>query len=123
MVRRLTHDRLIRLCHLDYNREMALVAVHTDATGPHVWGVSRYYFDPETGSAEFAVTVADPYQGRGLGRHLMQRLIEVARDRGVKRLTGLVLRENGPMLDLLRHLGFTAAPTDDPNVVEAVLEL
>jgi acetyltransferase len=123
MVKQLTHDRLIRLCHLDYNREMALVAVHTDDHGPHIWGVSRYYYDPETGAAEFAVTVADPYQGRGLGDHLLRRLIEVARDRGVKRLTGLVLRENRPMLELLRHLGFTVAPADDANAVEVVLEL
>jgi acetyltransferase len=123
LVKHLTRDRLIRLCHLDYNREMALVAVHTDENGPHIWGVSRYYFDPETGSAEFALLVADPYQGRGLGHHLMQRLIEVAKDRGVKRLTGLVLRENRPMLDLLRPLGFTATPSDDPTTVEAVLEL
>jgi acetyltransferase len=123
MVKHLTHDRLIRLCHLDYNREMALVAVHTDERGPHIWGVSRYYFDPETGSAEFALLVADPYQGRGLGQHLMRRLIEVAKDRGVKRLTGLVLRENRPMLELLRGLGLTATPSDDPAAVEAVLEL
>jgi acetyltransferase len=123
MVKLLTHDRLIRLCHLDYNREMALVAVHTDATGPHIWGVSRYYYDPETGSAEFALLVADPYQGRGLGQHLMRRLLEVARDRGVRRLTGLVLRENRPMLELLRALDFTATPSDDPAAVEVVLEL
>jgi acetyltransferase len=123
MVKQLTHDRLIRLCHLDYNREMALAAVHTDATGPHIWGVSRYYNDLEAGSAEFSLLVADPYQGRGLGWHLMQRLIGVAKDRGVKRLAGLVLQENRPMLKLLGELGFTTAPAEDPNAVEAVLEL
>ena len=85
--------------------------------------MSRYYLDPETGSAEFALVVADPFQGHGLGRHLMEWLIYVARDRGVRRLVGLVLRENRPMLELLRSLGFTAAPSDEPTAVEAVLEL
>jgi acetyltransferase len=123
MVRHLTRDRLIRLCHLDYNREMALVAVSEDAAGPHILGVSRYYCEPETGSAEFAVVVSDPNQGRGLGHHLMERLIAIARDRGVKRLTGLVLCENRPMLDLIQHLGFSTGPTSDPTTVEVVLEL
>lgn len=123
MVKHLSRDRLIRLCHLDYNREMALVAVREDATGPHILGVSRYGCEPGTGDAEFAVVVADPHQGQGLGHHLMERLIAVARDSGVKRLTGLVLRENRPMLDLLGHLGFTIGPAPESAEVEAVLEL
>jgi acetyltransferase len=123
MVKHLSRDRLIRLCHLDYNREMALVAVREDATGPHILGVSRYHQEPETGRAEFAVVVSDPNQGRGLGHHLMERLIAVARDRGVKRLTGLVLCENQPMLELLRNFGFTFQPAEDATTVEGVLEL
>ena len=123
MVRHLLCDRLIRLCHLDYNREMALVAVHEDATGPHILGVSRYSRDPETGDAEFAVVVSDPNQGRGLGHHLMERLIVVARERGVTRLTGIVLRDNQPMLELLAHLRFKVEPTDDPTTVEAIMDL
>src|SRR5262249_41985981 len=103
LVKELTRDRLIRLCHLDYDREMALAAVRDDATGPHVLGVSRYYLDPETESAEFALVVADPYQGLGLGRHLMERLIAAARDCGVRRLTGVVQADNRPMLDLVGH--------------------
>jgi acetyltransferase len=102
---------------------MALVAVREDATGPHILGVSRYSCDPETGAAEFAVVVSDPNQGRGLGHHLMERLIAVARDRGVKRLTGLVLSDNQPMLDLLQNLGFSTVPIPDPTTVEAVLDL
>jgi acetyltransferase len=123
MVKHLTRDRLIRLCHLDYDREMALVAVRSDAAGPHILGVSRYYYDPETGAAEFALVVADPYQGHGLGHHLMSRLIDVAKDRGVRRLIGLVLRENRTMLELLQALGFTVTPADDPDAVEAALVL
>jgi acetyltransferase len=123
LVKELTRDRLIRLCHLDYDREMALAAVRDDATGPHVLGVSRYYLDPETESAEFALVVADPYQGLGLGHHLMERLIAAARDCGVRRLTGVVQADNRPMLDLVGHLGFIVASSDEPNAVEVVLEV
>ena len=75
------------------------------------------------GAAWRHFVVTDPWQGRGLGSHLMQRLIEVARQRGVKRLIGTVLRENTPMLTLAGELGFTVRPTSESAVVEAVLEL
>jgi acetyltransferase len=124
MVRRLSRDNLIRLCHLDYDREMALVAVERDVQGrQHILGVSRYYLHPATATAEFAVVVSDRRQGQGLGWHLMHRLIDVARQRGVKRLMGLVLRENAAMLKMVAELGFTTRPTDDANVVEVTLDL
>jgi acetyltransferase len=124
LVKSLTRDSLIRLCHLDYAREMALVAERRDE-GSHaqILGVSRYYMHPETRAAEFAVVVTDQYQGQGLGEHLMQRLIEVARDRGVKKLIGLVLRDNAGMLTLARQLGFTPPRERENDVVEVTLEL
>src|SRR5262249_16835726 len=123
LVKRLSRDSLIRLCHLDYDREMALVAVRRDEKGPHIMGVSRYYLDPETGTAEFAVVVGDPWQGHGLGWHLMQRLIEVAQQRGVRRLVGSVLRENQSMLQMARELGFTVQSTVEDAVVEVVRDI
>jgi acetyltransferase len=104
LVKTLSRDSLIRLCHLDYDREMALAAVAAD--GSKMLGVSRYYLRPETGEAEFALVVNDAYHRQGLGRHLMERLITVARERGVRKLTGLVLAENAPMLELVKSLGF-----------------
>jgi acetyltransferase len=123
LVKTLSRDSLIRLCHLDYEREMALVGIRRDEQGPHLVGVSRYYLDPETGEAEFAVVVGDPWQGRGLGYHLMERLIAVARERGVKRLAGSVLRENAPMLQMVREFGFVERPSAEPGVAEVVLDL
>lgn len=124
LVRTLSRDSLIRLCHLDYDRELALVAVMRDAQGcPHIMGVSRYYLQPDTGDAEFALVVGDAWQGKGLGRHLLQRLIDVARERGVRRLSGLVLRENRPMLQLVEKLGFAIETTTDPVAVRAALDL
>ncbi len=118
MVKTLSRDSLIRLCHLDYDREMALIAVRETATGPEALGVSRYYLTPETGEAEFALVVGDAHQRQGLGRHLLARLIEVAKERGVKKLAGQVLRENAPMLALTASLGFGPPQTLSPDVVK-----
>jgi acetyltransferase len=123
MVKHLTRDSLIRLCHLDYDREMALAATWRDEKGqPHIVGVSRYYLHPETGVAEFAVIISDRWQGKGLGWHLMERLITVARQRGVKKLLGVVLRENAPMLKMARELGFVEQPGLE-STIEVVLDL
>jgi acetyltransferase len=123
MIKRLTHESLIRLCHLDYDREMALVGVQHANGEPAILGVSRYYLDPETGAAEFAVAVGDPWQGQGLGNYLMRRLIDVARQNGVRRLVGQVLQENAGMLRLVKGLGFSVCLGVDPTVVESVLDL
>jgi acetyltransferase len=119
MVKTLSRESLIRLCHLDYSREMALVAERNH----EIIGVSRYYMNPQTQSAEFAIVVSDASQGQGLGDHLMRRLIVVARERGVQRLTGSVLRENHPMLALAKELGFHETPSRDPGVVQVALDL
>jgi acetyltransferase len=124
MVKTLSRDSLIRLCHLDYAREMALVAEHKKADGkPEIIGVSRYYMNPQTRSAEFAVIVQDAYQGEGLGQHLMERLIAVARERGVRRLVGGVLRENHRMQALAKDLGFRESNSSDRDAAQVVLDL
>ncbi|MFQ3650014.1 MAG: GNAT family N-acetyltransferase [Gemmataceae bacterium] len=123
LVKTLTRESLVRLCHLDYDREMALIAVESTDRGPRCLGVSRYYLDPETGAAEFAVVVGDAHQRQGLGRHLLSRLVEIARDRGVMRLEGQVLAENAPMLALTASLGFVVQPSNDSEVVRVVRDL
>jgi acetyl coenzyme A synthetase (ADP forming)-like protein len=123
MVKTLSRESLIRLCHLDYDREMALAAVLHENGEPYLLGVSRYYLNPETGEAEFALVVSDAYQRQGLGRHLMQRLIDIARERGVERLVGQVLAENTPMLHLMQSLGFSAPALVENNVVRVELDL
>lgn len=123
LVRVLSRDSLIRLCHLDYDRELALVAVDQQGDSPRLAGVSRYYLRPDTGDAEFALVIGDAWQRRGLGTHLMRRLIAIARERGVKRLVGQILAENNLMLQLVGQLGFRAEPTKDPSVVRAILDL
>jgi acetyltransferase len=121
MVKTLSRESLIRLCHLDYDREMALTAVLHEDGEPRLLGVSRYYLKPETGTAEVALVVSDAYQRQGLGRHLMLRLIDIARERGVQRLVGQVLAENAPMLHLMQSLGFSSPVIIENNVMRVEL--
>jgi acetyltransferase len=123
LVKTLSHESLVRLCHLDYDREMALAAVQGEGPAAQIIGVSRYYLHPETGQAEFALVVGDAHQRQGLGRHLLTRLIDIARERGVRRLVGEILRENGPMLALTASLGFSEPRTLEAGVVEVGLDL
>jgi acetyltransferase len=107
-MRELSHALAARLSHLDYGREMALVAQHDGMT----LGVARYSADPDR-SAEFAVAVRSDWHGRGVGYLLMARLIEVAQQSGIGELVGMVLHGNKPMLDMCRKLGFSVTP--EPN--------
>ncbi|MFM7149020.1 MAG: GNAT family N-acetyltransferase [Gemmataceae bacterium] len=118
LVKTLSRDSLIRLCHLDYDREMALAAVDHSGEKPRILGVARYYSQPETGEAEFAVVVEDAYQRQGIGRHLLSRLMTIAKERGVTKLQGQILRENAPMLSLTSSLGFGPPQTVENDVVQ-----
>ena len=103
---------LARFTLIDYEREMALVALQGEA----IVGVARYTLNPGGRSAEFALLVADAVAGQGLGRRLMEALMAVAREQGLAQLDGLVLRHNDAMLKLVRGLGFAVqAYEDDPD--------
>ena len=116
----LTPSMLARFTQVDYDRELALVAVSVDEKGGESFaGVARYIANPDRESAEFAVVVADPWQGRGVGRLLMERLTAAARRRGLARLVGTVLRENPSMLRFTAALGFTVR--DDPGDADQVI--
>lgn len=123
-LKELTPAMLARFTQVDYDRDMALVAVVPDGTSEREIGVCRYVLNPDGASCEFAIVVAEAWQGRGLGRHLMTRLLAIARERGIERMTGQVLLANPRMLDLLAKLGFTlTASRDAPELKEAALVL
>jgi acetyltransferase len=108
---------LARLTLIDYDREMALVAVATAADGAErIVGVSRIITNPDQASCEFSLLVADDFAGRGLGSRLMESIIEVAREKGLAEIDGLVLAQNTGMLRLMKNLGFTVKPfAEDPD--------
>jgi acetyltransferase len=115
-LRGLTHALAARLTQIDYDREMALVAQHDGM----VLGIARYFADPDRQSAEYAIAVRSDWKGRGFGYLLMTRLIDIARQYGVGELVGEVLRENGPMLEMCRALGFAIVPEPNDPAVMAV---
>jgi acetyltransferase len=116
----LTPAMLARFTQVDYDRELALVAVATDSEGTEMFvGVARYIANPDRESAEFAVVVADEWQRRGVARCLMERLMVAAKRSGLSRFEGAVLHANQDMLRFCAALGFKAH--DDPENPEQVV--
>jgi len=116
---------LSRFTLIDYDREMALVAVYTERKAgedgemvetSRIVGVSRYITNPDSSSCEFSLVVADDFGGRGLGSRLMLSIMDVAREKGLAEIDGLVLTNNPGMLKLMKSLGFSIkAYADDPD--------
>jgi acetyltransferase len=121
-MRELSQEQMARLTQVDYDREMAFIAVR-EATGDTV-GVARLVRESDRSSGEFAVIVQPDVKGHGLASHLMQRLIDWARQCGMEAVVGQVLAENAPMLAFVRHLGFSLRRMpEEPDVIEARLNL
>ena len=111
----LTPQMLVRFTQIDYDREMALIGV-CEENGEEVQvGVARYATNPDGKSCEFAIVISDEWHHRGLAVQLMQRLMDVARDRGLKVMEGEVMASNHEMLKLADKLGFKAKPSDEDS--------
>ena len=116
---------LARFTLIDYDREMALVAVYKERRASaegitqgaeRIVGVSRYITNPDKSSCEFALVIADDFSGKGLGSRLMQSIMDVAREKGLAEIEGLVLANNAAMLKLMTSLGFAIKTyTDDAD--------
>jgi len=106
-LRSLSHEMLVRFTQIDYYRDVALVAIDEASERERMLGVSRLMSDPDGKEAEFAVVVGDSWQGKGLGAKLLEHIISIAKERGIRHLWGLVLAANTTMLSLARQLGFT----------------
>ena len=122
ILRDLSGEQIARMTQIDYDREMAFVAVR-EATGETA-GVGRLVRAVDTDGGEFAIVVAPSAKGRGLATVLMQRLADWARSKGMAEMTGQVLADNAPMLAFMRRIGAVIRRVpDDPGVVEAVIAL
>ena len=105
-IKELPGPLLARLTQIDYDREMALVAITGDGDSEEQIGVCRYVVNPDGESCEFAIVVADAWQRQGLARTMMNLLIEAARERGLKVMEGVFLANNERMLRFVQSLGF-----------------
>jgi acetyltransferase len=125
-VKDITKEMLVRYCHIDYDREMAIVALEVGKgkkTG-RMLGVARLIVErADAEEAEFGIVVRDEYQRKGVGHALMDSLIQTARDMRIRVMTGDVLSGNQPMLNFSQSLGFEVQPGGDHDVRRIVLRL
>jgi acetyltransferase len=116
---RVAHERLIRICFNDYDREIALVAVRED----EILGVGRLHKGRGSNDAEFALLISDAHQGKGLGTAIMNRLLDVARSEGVRKVTGDIHADNIAMQTIARKAGFKIKRAFGDPTVSVVMNL
>ncbi|KUO39680.1 MAG: hypothetical protein APZ16_03300 [Candidatus Hadarchaeum yellowstonense] len=121
VIKDLSHEDLVRFCNIDYDREMAIIAELREGDKKKEIGVARLITEPGKKRGEFAIVLADKYQGKGLGTKLMDMLIEIAQEKGLESIYGIIMRENKKMLRLAQKMGFTIKPSEEGYV--AVLNL
>jgi acetyltransferase len=120
----LSQEMLVRFTQIDYHNEMALIAVSKQNNSEEEIGVARYITNLDKKSCEFALVVSDQWQHKSIGHHLMEKLIEIARNRGFERMEGEILSNNFKMIDLIRSIGFQVSnDPDDTEIKQAVLYL
>jgi acetyltransferase len=119
----LPHHMLVRFTQIDYDREMALVALDEDGGREKMLGVARVIGKPDGDEGEFAVLVGDPWQGRGVGAELLKRCLRIVKERGMQSVWGTALSENKQMLKLARKIGFKISQSSGGNEYEMTLDL
>ncbi|AVF37150.1 bifunctional acetate--CoA ligase family protein/GNAT family N-acetyltransferase [Rahnella sikkimica] len=118
-----THEDLANMTQIDYDREMAFVAVRTENEESEIIGVTRTVSDPDNIDAEFSVLVRSDLKGLGLGRRLLDKMIDYAAEHGLQRLTGITMPNNRGMITLAKKLGFDVDIQFQDGIVNLSLEL
>jgi acetyltransferase len=104
---RIMHDRLRRVCFIDYDREIALVADMKNRDGAHqILGVGRLVKEHGADEAEFSVLISDPWQGKGLGTELLKLLVQIGRKERLRKIVGRIVAENIMMKRVSEEVGF-----------------
>ncbi len=118
----LTPEMIVRFTQIDYDREMAFVAVTDDNSSPKELGVGRYIMNPDGNSVEFALVVSDESQCLGIGARILTTLMQAAKYKGVSLFESEVLSVNKPMLSLAKKLGFNIETIAGENEVVRVVK-
>ncbi len=120
---RVEHERLVRICFVDYDRDIVLVMERKKAEGEEreIVAVGRLSHKYGSTEAEFALLISDAYQGRGLGKALLKRLLDIGKQEGVERVVAYMLNENWGMYHVCQRLGFQF--TRDAELIKATIEL
>jgi acetyltransferase len=121
---RITREYLEKLTTVDFSKDVALAATAMLGDRETLIGVARYVRTPDARACEFAIVIADEWQGKSIGRRLLQKLIDIARSRGLDSIYGEILSSNRRMLEFCRGLGFSLGRSpDDATVTRATLKL
>jgi acetyltransferase len=119
----LPHHMLARFTQIDYDREVGLVALDDTGVSGKMLGVARVMLEANQRNAEFSVLVADDWQRQGIGADLLKRCLDIAKERSIERVWGMVLPENTGMLALGKRLGFARKRNPEENVIELSIDL
>jgi acetyltransferase len=119
---RVAHERLSRICFVDYDREIALVAESEDArtNEKRIMAVARLSRVHDTDDAQLTVLVNDAFQGQGLGTEMVKRLMQIGRDEKIQRVIAHISQDNHTMQDLCARMGFKLNPPKDGRVVAEI---
>jgi acetyltransferase len=122
---RVTHERLARICHCDYDREITLIVEHEDLESGEIQilGAGRLSKMHCLDEARFSLLVSDHCQGLGLGKELLRRLIDVAREEKIYRIEAIITPDNEVMRKLTGDLGFKLSPNGDGEMIKAEMML
>jgi acetyltransferase len=122
VIKDISHEMLSRFCNIDYDREMAIIAEYSQGGKRRNVGVGRLILDRDN-SGEFAVLVADDFQGHGLGLKLCDMLIAIAQDKGLKSIYGIAINDNWRIIGLTKKMGFvTRKKNEDETLMTLKLE-
>jgi acetyltransferase len=122
---RIAHERLAKICFVDYDRQMVLVAERMNpASGARdIVAVGRLVKLQDPSEAEFAVVVADDFQGRGLGSEMVRTLLQIAREEKLRKVKAEILADNAGMISVCRKLGFELQLRLHDSTMEAEMSL
>lgn len=121
-MKRLSPTMLARFTQIDYDRDIALVALDGDADSrDKMYGVARIIGDADSIAGEFAVLVGDPWHGKGIGAFLLQKCLDIAKSRGFRKVMGFVLQQNRGMLALGKKLGFSVKKSAEGGEYELTI--
>jgi DNA-binding response OmpR family regulator len=122
---RVAHERLLRVCFNDYDRELALVAEarRPENGGRFILGIGRLSRERDGRAAEFSMVISDAWQSKGLGTRLMELLFQTARAERIGRLTGSIMAQNLEMIHIIEKLGFKLTRSLTEATVQAEIDL